>query len=41
MFLCNLIGGVGVGLFLGVLLPLEGLSGFSELPEPAFIGLVV
>lgn len=41
VFLCNLIGAVGVGLFLGVLLPLEGLSGFTELPGPAFIGLLV
>ena len=41
VFLCNLVGAVGIGLFLGVLLPLEGLSGFTELPGPAFIGLLV
>src|SRR5699024_8935227 len=41
VFMCNLVGAVGVGLFLGVLLPLEGLSGFTELPGPTVIGLVV
>lgn len=38
IFLCNLGGALGVGLFL-TLLPLEGLTGFVELPAPIVAGL--
>ncbi|MBV7294497.1 adenylate/guanylate cyclase domain-containing protein [Corynebacterium sp. TAE3-ERU12] len=38
--MCNLIGGIGVGIFL-TLLPLERLTGFSELPASMVIGLAI
>ncbi|MEJ5918949.1 MULTISPECIES: adenylate/guanylate cyclase domain-containing protein [unclassified Corynebacterium] len=39
VFLCNLIGASAVGLFLGVLLPIQELVSFREFPLTAGIGL--